>query len=194
MCRDEVGTSARISSAAIKIGTRGGAASRSDTWGHVGDFVIDASELPRRSGLAALLMLIATAVCAVPAAAQELPGAPPENMPPANIATGSVSSAVITEISPPLGRANSPAGATTPGSRGATGDGPIDGEGPTRPYWCNNTAALVDDIHKLGGESVMRLELGGGRTLERYWNASEEVIIEHGSDGNSCLVELRQRR
>ncbi len=61
------------------------------------------------------------------------------------------------------------------------------------PHWCNSTSALVDDIHRLGGESVMRVELDGGRTLERYWNVNEEVTIEHGADGNSCLVELRMR-
>lgn len=62
------------------------------------------------------------------------------------------------------------------------------------PYWCNGTSALVDDIHRRGGESVMRMELGHGRVIERYWNESEEVTIEHGSDGNSCLLELRTRR
>lgn len=61
------------------------------------------------------------------------------------------------------------------------------------PHWCNSTSALVDDIHRLGGESVMRVELDGGRTLERYWNVNEEVTIEHGADGNSCLVEMRLR-
>lgn len=61
------------------------------------------------------------------------------------------------------------------------------------PHWCNATGALVDNIHRLGGESVMRVELGGGRTLERYWNVNEEVTIEHGADGNSCLVEMRNR-
>lgn len=40
----------------------------------------------------------------------------------------------------------------------------------------------------------MRADIGEGRTLERYWNAKEEVVIEHGSDGTSCLVDLRSRR
>ena len=52
----------------------------------------------------------------------------------------------------------------------------------------------IDDIHRLGGYSVMRADIGEGRTLERYWNAKEEVVIEHGSDGTSCLVDLRSRR
>lgn len=75
------------------------------------------------------------------------------------------------------------------------GDG---GEGSVEvsasPYWCNGTAALVDDIHRRGGESVMRMELGRGRVIERYWNATEEVTIEHGNDGESCLLELKSRR
>lgn len=62
------------------------------------------------------------------------------------------------------------------------------------PHWCNTTSALVDDIHRLGGQSVMRMELDRGRVLERYWNDTEEVTIEHGADGNSCLLEMRQRR
>lgn len=70
-------------------------------------------------------------------------------------------------------------------------------DGPTEvtaaPHWCNATGALVDDIHRHGGESVMRTELGRGRVIERYWNANEEVTIEHGADGNSCLIELRAR-
>ncbi len=66
-------------------------------------------------------------------------------------------------------------------------------EARVAPHWCNSTSALVDDIHRLGGESVMRVELDGGRTLERYWNVNEEVTIEHGADGNSCLVEMRLR-
>lgn len=66
-------------------------------------------------------------------------------------------------------------------------------DGQVRPHWCNKTSTLIADIHKLGGYSVMRAEIGEGRTLERYWNASEEVVIEHGSDGTSCLVDLRPR-
>lgn len=66
-------------------------------------------------------------------------------------------------------------------------------EAQVRPHWCASTGKLVDDIHKLGGQSVMRLELDGGRALERYWNASEEVVIEHDRDGNSCLVDIRPR-
>lgn len=68
-------------------------------------------------------------------------------------------------------------------------DEPI--EAQVRPHWCASTGALVDNIHKLGGESVVRLELDGDRALERYRNASEEVVIEHDRDGNSCLVEIR---
>lgn len=67
------------------------------------------------------------------------------------------------------------------------------GEAPVRPHWCNGTSALVDDIHKRGGESILWFELDEGRTIERYQNASEEVVIEHGADGNSCLLELRER-
>lgn len=67
-------------------------------------------------------------------------------------------------------------------------------EAQVRPHWCAKTGKLVEDIHRLGGESVMRLELDSGRALERYWNASEEVVIEHDRDGNSCLVEIRPRR
>lgn len=67
-------------------------------------------------------------------------------------------------------------------------------EASASPHWCNETGSLVDDIHRHGGESVMRMEVGGGRVLERYWNETEEVIIEHGPDGNSCLLELRRRR
>lgn len=66
-------------------------------------------------------------------------------------------------------------------------------EAQVRPHWCASTGKLVEDIHKLGGQSVMRLELDGGRALERYWNASEEVVIEHDRDGNSCLVDIRPR-
>lgn len=66
-------------------------------------------------------------------------------------------------------------------------------DGQVRPHWCNATSTLIDDIHRLGGYSVMRADIGEGRTLERYWNASEEVIIEHGGDGTSCLVDLRPR-
>ena len=68
-----------------------------------------------------------------------------------------------------------------------------DAETSATPHWCNSTGALVDNIERLGGESVMRVDLSDGRRLERYWNASEEVTIEHGTDGNSCLVELRAR-
>ena len=68
-----------------------------------------------------------------------------------------------------------------------------DADAPAKPYWCNSTGALIDNIERLGGESVMRVDLSDGRRLERYWNASEEVTIEHGTDGNSCLVELRVR-
>lgn len=68
-----------------------------------------------------------------------------------------------------------------------------DADAPVRPNWCNTTSALVDDIHRLGGYSVMRADIGEGRTLERYWNTSEEVVIEHGSDGTSCLVDIRRR-
>ncbi|MFN3869454.1 MAG: hypothetical protein ACK4MF_10345 [Hyphomicrobiaceae bacterium] len=68
-----------------------------------------------------------------------------------------------------------------------------DADAPAKPYWCNSTGALVDNIERLGGESVMRVDLDDGRRLERYWNASEEVTIEHGTDGTSCLVELRHR-
>lgn len=64
---------------------------------------------------------------------------------------------------------------------------------PARPHWCNTTSNLVAGINRLGGYSVMRAELSGGRTLERYWNTSEEVVIEHGGDGTSCLVEIRDR-
>lgn len=67
-------------------------------------------------------------------------------------------------------------------------------EASASPHWCNETGSLVDDIHRHGGESVMRMEVGRGRVLERYWNETEEVIIEHGPDGNSCLLELRRRR
>ena len=64
-----------------------------------------------------------------------------------------------------------------------------------RPHWCNTTTALIEDIHRRGGYSVMRAQLDGGRTLERYWNdANEEVVIEHGNDGTSCLVALSERR
>jgi len=72
--------------------------------------------------------------------------------------------------------------------------GAYDADAPVRPHWCNKTSALVEDIHRLGGYSVMRTDIGEGRTLERYWNASEEVVIEHGADGTSCLVDLRRRR
>lgn len=68
-----------------------------------------------------------------------------------------------------------------------------DADAPVRPHWCNKTSSLVDDIHRLGGYSVMRADIGEGRTLERYWNTSEEVVIEHGADGTSCLVDLRRR-
>lgn len=68
-----------------------------------------------------------------------------------------------------------------------------DADAPVRPHWCNKTSALIDDIHRLGGYSVMRADIGEGRVLERYWNASEEVVIEHGADGTSCLVDLRRR-
>lgn len=68
-----------------------------------------------------------------------------------------------------------------------------DVEASATPYWCNSTGALIDNIERLGGESVMRVDLTDGRRLERYWNANEEVTIEHGTDGNSCLVELRAR-
>ena len=71
--------------------------------------------------------------------------------------------------------------------------GAYDADAPVRPHWCNKTGALVDDIHRLGGYSVMRADIGEGRTLERYWNTSEEVVIEHGADGTSCLVDLRRR-
>lgn len=98
------------------------------------------------------------------------------------------SAAVVTEIEAPPGARGQDLGNTP--RRGTAPDA----DDPPRPYWCNKTGTLVDDIHKLGGESVMRLELDGGRTLERYMNASEEVIIEHGADGNSCLVEMRARR
>lgn len=71
--------------------------------------------------------------------------------------------------------------------------GAYDADAPVRPHWCNKTSTLVDDIHRLGGYSVMRADIGEGRTLERYWNTSEEVVIEHGADGTSCLVDLRRR-
>ncbi len=71
--------------------------------------------------------------------------------------------------------------------------GPYDADAPVRPHWCNKTSTLIDDIHRLGGYSVMRADIGEGRVLERYWNASEEVVIEHGTDGTSCLVDLRRR-
>jgi len=70
----------------------------------------------------------------------------------------------------------------------------VDVNASVRPHWCNDTATLIDDIHRRGGYSVMRAEIGGGRVLERYWNDhDEEVVIEHGSDGTSCLVDLRSR-
>lgn len=62
-----------------------------------------------------------------------------------------------------------------------------------RPHWCNDTPRLVENIAQLGGESVMRRQLPDGRRLEHYWNATEEVVIEHGLDGTSCLVEMRVR-
>ncbi len=71
--------------------------------------------------------------------------------------------------------------------------GPYDADAPVRPHWCNKTSTLIDDIHRLGGYSVMRADIGEGRVMERYWNASEEVVIEHGNDGTSCLVDLRRR-
>lgn len=70
----------------------------------------------------------------------------------------------------------------------------IEANASVRPHWCNSTIALIDDIHRRGGYSVMRAEIGEGRVLERYWNdQNEEVVIEHGSDGTSCLVDLRSR-
>ncbi len=92
-----------------------------------------------------------------------------------------VAPAVITDMSQNTGPAKDPQA------------GVYDADAPVRPHWCNKTSVLVDDIHKLGGFSVMRADIGEGRTLERYWNASEEVVIEHGADGTSCLVDLRRR-
>lgn len=94
-------------------------------------------------------------------------------------------------------------GANLAGAAPVAGDGFVEAvelmdatelaEASVKPHWCNATGSLVDDIHRLGGESVMRVELGDGRTLERYWNVNEEVTIEHGTDGNSCLLELKLR-
>jgi len=66
-------------------------------------------------------------------------------------------------------------------------------EASVRPHWCNKTKTLVDDIARRGGESIMRLDLGDGRRLERYWNLTEEVTIEHDKDGTSCVVDMRVR-
>lgn len=62
-----------------------------------------------------------------------------------------------------------------------------------RPHWCNETRKVVDEIARLGGESVMRRDYDGGRRVERYWNKTEEVTFEHGADGMSCLVDMRVR-
>ncbi|MGE4129141.1 MAG: hypothetical protein AB7E80_13340, partial [Hyphomicrobiaceae bacterium] len=70
---------------------------------------------------------------------------------------------------------------------------PLAEEPTVRPHWCNDTPRLVENIAQLGGESVMRRQLPDGRRLEHYWNATEEVVIEHGLDGTSCLVEMRVR-
>ncbi len=95
---------------------------------------------------------------------------------------GSIATAVITDMTDGSGPARDPLA------------GAIDAAEQVRPHWCNKTSALIDDIHRLGGYSVMRADIGEGRTLERYWNAREEVVIEHGSDGTSCLVDLRSRQ
>lgn len=78
----------------------------------------------------------------------------------------------------------------SPAERSATPELQVD---EVRPHWCNATAALVDDIHRIGGVSIMRIELAAGRVLERYAKGGEEVIIEHGADGNSCLVDILRR-
>lgn len=100
----------------------------------------------------------------------------------AQSATEGIAPAIITDMTGGSGPARDPLA------------GAYDADAPVRPHWCNKTSALVDDIHRLGGYSVMRADIGEGRTLERYWNASEEVVIEHGADGTSCLVDLRRRR
>jgi hypothetical protein len=86
-----------------------------------------------------------------------------------------------------------PALETQPGDGAASKSGFYDADAPVRAHWCNKTSTLIDDIHRLGGYSVMRADIGEGRVLERYWNVSEELVIEHGTDGTSCLVDLRRR-
>ncbi|MCB1522239.1 MAG: hypothetical protein KDJ37_16935 [Hyphomicrobiaceae bacterium] len=75
----------------------------------------------------------------------------------------------------------------------AAAGGDASGDQKVEPYWCNATSRLIDDIERLGGESVMRVDLDSGRRLEHYWNTTEEVVIEHGADGTSCLVKMRVR-
>lgn len=59
------------------------------------------------------------------------------------------------------------------------------------PIWCAETSGLVAQIRGLGGEAVKRRYEVDGRTTEWFWNETEEVIIEHNPNGDSCLVRMR---
>lgn len=59
------------------------------------------------------------------------------------------------------------------------------------PIWCAETTGLVAQIHGLGGHAVKRRYVGDGRTIEWFWSAREEVILEHNPGGDSCLVRMR---
>ena len=137
-----------------------------DIGGTLGDYVTEALKLARR---AAALGIFATNLV-VPHAAATAGDADATAFAPA----------IITETAPGAPNRDAQVGA-------------FDADAPVRPHWCNKTSTLIADIHKLGGYSVMRADIGEGRVLERYWNASEEVVIEHGTDGTSCLVDLRRR-
>lgn len=59
------------------------------------------------------------------------------------------------------------------------------------PIWCAETKGLVAQIRSLGGHAVKRRYDGNGRSVEWFWNDSEEVVVEHNPGGDSCLVRMR---
>lgn len=134
-----------------------------------GNYVTQAFKSARRAAVVMLFAFLAMSVQASKSHAQ-------------SVDDGFIAPAIITDLTDGKGSRRDPQAQA------------IDADAQVRPHWCNTTSALVDDIHRLGGYSVMRADIGEGRTLERYWNAKEEVVIEHGSDGTSCLVDLRSRR
>jgi hypothetical protein len=64
----------------------------------------------------------------------------------------------------------------------------FDAIGPS--VWCAETEGLVRQLEQLGGKAVKRVYAGDGRTFVWYWNDYEEAVVEHDSNGSSCLLRI----